>query len=121
MLKQLAVVTSVAACSLISAKALANPSVQINEKIITLSSTPFVGDRQLGLVIPSETAFLSDLNHDIYGMTKSIFKKLGLDTKSDDVDDDSESFFREHALFFVLFCGLFGWIVFKSLSEVKRR
>lgn len=121
MLKKLAVVTSVAACSLVSAKAFANPSVKFDREIVPLTSTLSLGDRKLDLAILSQQASLSDLNHDLYGITKSISKKLGLDTKSDDVDDDAESMFREHALFFLLFCGLFGWMVFKSLSEVKRK
>jgi len=121
MLKQLAVVTSVAACSLVPAKALANSSVKFNREIAPLTSTLSVGDRNLELAISPQNASLSDLNHDLYGLTKSISKKLGLDTKSDEIDDGSESLFREYALFFFLFCGLFGWMAFKSLSEVKRR
>jgi hypothetical protein len=120
MLKQLAVVTSVAAFSLVPAKALANPSVKLTEETIASTSRSLMSDRHFHLAISSPESSLTDLNHDLYGITKSISKKLGLDTRSDEVDDDTEGMFREHALFFLLFCGLFGWMVFKSLSEVKR-
>ncbi|WP_217651965.1 hypothetical protein [Hydrococcus rivularis] len=98
MLKRLAVITSVFVCSLTPTQAI---------------SMPYLSEE----LYKQENAIFSNLSHDIYGITKSIWRKLGIDSE---IDDGSESIFREYGVFFLLFGGLFGWMVYMSLSDLKR-
>ena len=77
-------------------------------------------DERMGTTAPmqTETAFLSNWSHDIYGIAKSIWRKLGMDSE---IDDGTEMTFREYGVFFVLFGGLFGLIIYMSLSQMKQK
>lgn len=126
MLKQLAIVTSVAACSFAPTKAISLP--YLSQGMVALEHTRLIENNQpdLKLSIRSEQynhlyrqqkAIFSNWSHDIYGITKSIWRKLGIDSE---IDDGTESIFREYGVFFLLFGGFFGWIVYMSLSDLKR-
>jgi hypothetical protein len=127
LLKQLAVITSLTACSFFPAKAFATQSAKAIASSHFQPKITFSKDRQLIdfqnisfkplIVSENNLPIFSNLNHDIYGMSKSIWRKLHIDSE---IDDGTESIFREYGIFFLLFGGLFGWMVFKSLSEVKR-
>jgi hypothetical protein len=129
-LKQLAIATSVAACSLIPTKAFAHSSLKaislsrFSEEIVTHSRShkseqfdfkPSAG--QLNHFDRLDNVVLGNLNHDIYGITKSIWRKLGINAE---IDDGTESIFREYGVLFLLFGGLFGWMIYLSLSNLKR-
>jgi hypothetical protein len=134
-LKKIAVVTSVVACSFIPVKAFATPSPKaillshLSEEIVFFTPTQLLKDNESFLFIERNSArdttkiqlsdpIFGNLSHDIYGIMKSIWRKLGIDSE---VDDDSEGTFREYGVFFVLFGGLFVWMIFKSLSDVNRK
>jgi hypothetical protein len=114
MFKQLAVVTSIAAFSFVPAKAISLPD--LSEEMIAFTNQRSVENNLLPIQL--KTPIFSNFNHDLYGISKSIWKKLHIDSE---IDDGTENIFREYGVFFLLFGGLFGWMIFKSLSEVRRK
>ena len=60
---------------------------------------------------------LMNLSHRIYGIFKSLQRKLGLETL--EIDDSSESLIREYGIFIFLFGILFLWIVYLSWTSNK--
>jgi hypothetical protein len=103
-LKQLAIIASVTLCSVMPTKAISSP--RLDERMVA------------AVPIQSETAFLSNWSHDIYGIAKSLGRKLGIDSE---IDDGTEMSFREYGVFFVLFGGIFGLIIYMSLSQMKQK
>ncbi|MEA5533322.1 hypothetical protein [Crocosphaera sp. XPORK-15E] len=65
------------------------------------------------------TFFLLNLSHKIYGILKSIQRKLGL--QDAEIDDGSESIIREYGIWFLLFGILLIWVIYQSFSQNKRR
>jgi hypothetical protein len=66
-----------------------------------------------------ENSLLStNFSHDLYGISKSIWRKLGMDSE---IDDGTEGIFREYAVYFLLFGGIFVSIIYLSLNDLKRK
>jgi hypothetical protein len=64
------------------------------------------------------TQLSTNFSHDLYGISKSIWRKLGMDSE---IDDGTEGIFREYAVYFLLFGGIFVGIIYLSLNDLKRK
>ena len=62
---------------------------------------------------------LMNLSQKLYGILKSLQRKLGLETA--EIDDSSESLIREHGIFIFLFIILFLFVAYQSLTSNKER
>lgn len=60
-----------------------------------------------------------NLSHKLYGILKSLQRKLGL--QDTEIDDSSESLIREYGIFLFIFGILFLWIVYQSWTNNNRR
>ncbi len=60
---------------------------------------------------------LMNLSQRLYGILKSLQRKLGLETA--EIDDGSESLIREHGIFILLFIILFLFLVYQSWESNK--
>ncbi len=58
-----------------------------------------------------------NLSQRLYGILKSLQRKLGLETA--EIDDGSESLIREHGIFILLFIILFLFLVYQSWESNK--
>ena len=58
-----------------------------------------------------------NLSHRLYGILKSLQRKLGLHTA--EIDDGSESLIREYGIFILLFGILFLFVAYQSLTSDK--
>ena len=56
-----------------------------------------------------------NLSHKLYGIVKSLQRKLGLE--SAEIDDGSESLIREHGVFILIFVILFLLVVYQSFTS----
>lgn len=70
------------------------------------------------LLLPSNF-ILVNLGHRLYGIIKKIQGNFGL--QDWEIDDTIESDLREYGLFFLIFALLFAWMVYQSLTSVKRK
>lgn len=61
--------------------------------------------------------YFLNLSHKLYGILKSLQRKLGLENA--EIDDGSESIIREYGFFFLLFGVLFLFIFYFSLKQRK--
>ncbi|NEP80131.1 MAG: hypothetical protein F6K39_19370 [Okeania sp. SIO3B3] len=60
---------------------------------------------------------LMNLSQKLYGILKSLQRKLGLETA--EIDDSSESLIREHGIFIFVFIILFLFVAYQSLTSNK--
>ncbi|NET45832.1 hypothetical protein [Okeania sp. SIO2B3] len=60
---------------------------------------------------------LMNLSQKLYGILKSLQRKLGLETA--EIDDSSESLIREYGIFIFLFVILFLFVAYQSLASNK--
>ncbi|MGD1701568.1 hypothetical protein [Dapis sp. BLCC M229] len=60
---------------------------------------------------------LMNLSQRLYGILKSLQRKLGLETA--EIDDGSESLIREYGIFILLFGILFLWVAYQSWESNK--
>lgn len=58
-----------------------------------------------------------NLSQKLYGILKSLQRKLGLETA--EIDDSSESLIREYGIFIFLFGILFLFVAYQSLASNK--
>lgn len=58
-----------------------------------------------------------NLSQRLYGILKSLQRKLGLETA--EIDDGSESLIREYGIFILLFGILFLWVAYQSWESNK--
>jgi len=58
---------------------------------------------------------LMNLSHKLYGIIKSLQRKLGLE--SAEIDDSSESLIREHGVSILIFGILFLLVVYQSFNS----
>ncbi|NET11591.1 MAG: hypothetical protein F6K08_01255 [Okeania sp. SIO1H6] len=58
---------------------------------------------------------LMNLSQRLYGILKSLQRKLGLETA--EIDDSSESLIREHGIFIFVFIILFLFVAYQSLTS----
>lgn len=76
-------------------------------------------DKANANALPQDRTQLSaNFSHDLYGISKSIWRKLGMDSE---IDDGTEGIFREYAVYFLLFGGVFVGIIYLSLNDLKRK
>ncbi|MGK7923521.1 MAG: hypothetical protein AB4080_26340 [Trichodesmium sp.] len=61
--------------------------------------------------------FLMNLSQRLYGILKSLQRKLGLETA--EIDDGSESLIREYGIFILLFGILFLFVAYQSWASNK--
>ncbi len=61
--------------------------------------------------------FLMNLSQRLYGILKSLQRKLGLETA--EIDDGSESLIREHGILIFLFGILFLFVAYQSWTSNK--
>lgn len=62
---------------------------------------------------------LMNFSQRLYGILKSLQRKLGLETT--EIDDGSESLIREYGIFILLFGILFLWVVYQSWASNKHK
>ncbi|GFZ98691.1 hypothetical protein [Okeania sp. KiyG1] len=62
---------------------------------------------------------LMNLSQRLYGILKSLQRKLGLETA--EIDDSSESLIREYGIFIFLFGILFLFVAYQSWTNNKDR
>ncbi|NEQ76117.1 MAG: hypothetical protein F6K24_41915 [Okeania sp. SIO2D1] len=62
---------------------------------------------------------LMNLSQRLYGILKSLQRKLGLETA--EIDDSSESLIREYGIFILLFGILFLFVAYQSWVSNKDR
>ncbi|NEN92273.1 MAG: hypothetical protein F6K48_26575 [Okeania sp. SIO3H1] len=60
---------------------------------------------------------LMNLSQKLYGILKSLQRKLGLETA--EIDDSSESLIREYGIFILLFGILFLFVAYQSWASNK--
>ncbi|MGD1714296.1 hypothetical protein [Dapis sp. BLCC M172] len=60
---------------------------------------------------------LMNLSQRLYGILKSLQRKLGLETA--EIDDSSESLIREYGIFILLFGILFLFVAYQSWASNK--
>ncbi|MDJ0519807.1 MAG: hypothetical protein QNJ74_27285 [Trichodesmium sp. MO_231.B1] len=60
---------------------------------------------------------LMNLSQKLYGILKSLQRKLGLETA--EIDDSSESLIREYGIFILLFGILFLFVAYQSFASNK--
>ncbi len=58
-----------------------------------------------------------NLSQKLYGILKSLQRKLGLETA--EIDDSSESLIREYGIFILLFGILFLFVAYQSFASNK--
>jgi len=61
--------------------------------------------------------FLMNISQRLYGILKSLQRKLGLETA--EIDDSSESLIREYGVFILLFGILFLFVAYQSFASNK--
>jgi hypothetical protein len=83
-----------------------------------ISNAQSMSDDKANAQFQENTQLSVNFSHDLYGISKSIWRKLGMDSE---IDDGTEGIFREYAVYFLLFGGIFVGIVYLSLNDLKRK